>query len=77
MKNYPKITLIILGVLARNGSNAKELSERTGIPYATLIQTRFPDPMSWKFCEIRAVFRNYEFFPDEISAIWKEVGISV
>lgn len=77
MKSYPKITLIILGALTRSGSNAKELSERTGIPYATLLQTRFPDPMSWKFCEIRAVFRAVEFFPDEIRAIGKEVGISV
>ena len=69
------ITQIIKGALARNDMTAKELSQATGIPYATLLQTRFPDPMSWKFCEIRAVFRAVKFFPDEIKAIGKEVGI--
>jgi len=77
MKDYPKITLIILGALARNGSNAKELSNQTGIPYATLLQNRFPDPMSWRFCEIRAVFRTVDFYPDEKKDIGKEVGIFV
>ena len=77
MKEYPKITLIILGALARNNSNAKELSAQTGIPYSTLLQTRFPDPMSWKFCEIRAVFRAVNFYPDEKKDIGKEVGIFV
>lgn len=77
MKDYPKITLIILGALARNASNAKELSEQTGIPYATLIQTRFTDPMSWRLCEIRAVFRAVDFYPDEKRDIGKEVGIYV
>ena len=71
----PRITNIIRGALARNDMTAKDLSERTGIPYQTLMQLRFPDPMSWKFCEIRAVFRVVEFFPDEKKAIGKEVGI--
>ena len=70
------ITRIIKGALARNDMTAKDLAQATGIPYATIMQTRFPDPMSWKFCEIRAVFRVVKFFPDEIKAIGREVGMN-
>ena len=77
MSNYPKITKIIQGALSRNDSNVKDLAEKTGIPYATLIQTRFPDPMSWRFCEIKAVFGAVQFYPDEVKDIVKEVGLSV
>lgn len=72
-----KLTNIIRGALARNDMTAKDLAKQTGIPYATLMQMRFPDPMSWKFCEIRAVFRAVDFFPDEKKAIGKEVGIII
>lgn len=69
MKKYPQITNIILGAMARNGYTAKELSEVTGLPYATLMTQRFNDPGSWRFYEFGAVQRHIQFLPDEIEMI--------
>ena len=74
MRKIPKITSIIKGAMTRSGLNAKELAQESGIPYATLMQQRFPYPGSWRFYEFGAIKRIINFTPEEINEINQEMG---
>lgn len=68
-KSTPYITNIIKGAMAREGLTAKDISAATGIPYATLMQQRFPHPGSWRLYEFGALKRHLSFMPEEMHEI--------
>ena len=68
-KKTPHITAIIKGAMARSGLSGKDVSQKTGIPYATLMQQRFPHPGSWRLYELGALKRHLDFRPEELNEI--------
>lgn len=59
------LTKIIRAALGRSKFSIKKLSRVTGIPYTTLLETRFNDPGSWRLYEISAVLQALEFTKKE------------